>query len=304
MPPAPPQGVTQGMNIARRAALVEAMRLLAPTAARYEPHAKRYKMLEDELKHIDEQVNRSQQELRQTAELGLHQAQLGLERERIGISRQNLALQQQQERRQAAEWTVKQRELTLDIEKKLREKQGVLTETERNTTARAIQDQAEKEPAIRMWNYARGAWQGIQEGYATNTPAGDLLLINGFNAIIQPTPNAVTMGEVQNVEQGQALLRRWFNVPEKFFEGTRLVEPYRTQLLDTSQRLATRRAQAADDAALAKIAPQAQRAGVPLEQIHPFAMRQLGEPPVPSITLAPDQRSKALKALEETGFTK
>ena len=133
---------------------------------------------------------------------------------------------------------------------------------------------------MKLWDYSRGGWQTAQEGHALNNAAGDLALINGINVLFQPTPNAVTMGEVTNVEQGQAKLQSLLNIPAKFFVGTRLTEPYRTQLYSLAQSLATRRATDAEAAIPQYYGRMAQQVGIPISDLFISPMAQMKQPAV------------------------
>lgn len=221
-----------------------------------------------------------QERLKYIDELAKQRFEQSTQAQHLSLDQQRTAIAQQNFEREKSDSLMRRQEIALDIAKKVREAGGVYTPTERTKMTKDLREAVRQEPSMKLWDYSRGGWQTAQEGHALNNAAGDLALINGINVLFQPTPNAVTMGEVTNVEQGQAKLQSLLNIPAKFFVGTRLTEPYRTQLYSLAQSLATRRATDAEAAIPQYYGRMAQQVGIPISDLFISPMAQMKQPAV------------------------
>ena len=136
-----------------------------------------------------------------------------------------------------------------------------------------------KEPTFKLYQDVRNGFQNVRIGAETDSGQGDLAIINGMAKILDPN-STVMSGEARNVETAQGELERWFNSPQRFFQGDRLTPENRQRFLRLAHAMATEKLTTAQGELKTVYGPLAKEGNIDFEQLVPLPdLKPLGPGP-------------------------
>lgn len=150
-----------------------------------------------------------------------------------------------------------------------RQAQPMLPEDRRKLLT-GLRSDIRQEPTFKIYQQVRNGYQNVQVGAKSNSAVGDLAIINGLAKVLDPE-GVVMTGEARNVEEAQGQLQRWFNTPQKFFEGDRLAKENRPRFLELARQVAQEKLTTAQKELRAVYEPLAKEGNIAFDQLLPLS---------------------------------
>lgn len=159
-----------------------------------------------------------------------------------------------------------------------RQAQPMLPEDRRKFLT-GLRTDVRSEPTFKLYQDVRNGYQNVRIGAETDSGQGDLAIINGMAKILDPN-STVMSGEARNVETAQGELERWFNSPQRFFEGDRLTPENRQRFLRLAHAMAKEKLTTAQTELKTVYGPLAKEGNIDFEQLVPLPdLKPLGAGP-------------------------
>jgi soluble lytic murein transglycosylase-like protein len=159
-----------------------------------------------------------------------------------------------------------------------RQAQSMLPE-ERRKWFTGLRTDIRQEPTFKLYQDVRNGYQNVRIGAESDSAQGDLAITNGMAKILDPTGSVLT-GEARNIEEAQGQLQRWFNSPQKFFEGDRLTPENRQRFLKLAHAVTKEKLTTAQTELRTIYGPLAKEGNIDFEQLVPLPdMKPLGAGP-------------------------
>ena len=159
---------------------------------------------------------------------------------------------------------------------------GPLLPEDRRKLLTGLRTDIRAEPTFKVYQDVRNGYQNVRIGAESDSAQGDLAIINGMAKILDPS-SAVMTGEARNVEEAQGQLQRWFNSPQRFFEGDRLTPDNRQRFLRMAHSLTKEKLTTAQTELKSVYEPLAKEGNIDFKQLLP--MEDLKPLPIKAMTL-------------------
>jgi len=110
-----------------------------------------------------------------------------------------------------------------------------------------IQDNLRVDPDIKGFVEIRDGYDRVQTGANMKNGQGDLALLFGYMKMLDPT-SVVRESEFASAREAQGTLSKWFNLPDRFFNGDQLTDEGRKHFAKAAQELYEAKRQSYDRA--------------------------------------------------------